>query len=289
MKNWWLIKLVKQKVMEKSLFMSVLLIILAFLLMVLFIISQAHPIFDYGFLKFIFGFYWIPQLNKYGIFPMIVSSVYVTVIALLISIPVAVSTAIYLEEFASQKVKLLFHPVIQTLSGIPSVVYGFFGLEVLIPLFRTIFGGSGFSIMVAGIVLAIMVLPTIISLTKDAIKAVPLDLRESSMALGSTHFQAIKNIVIPQAIPGILSAVTLAMARAIGETLAVLMVVGNVSQFPDSLFDPVRTLTSNIALEMGYAVDIHYSALFATAIVLIMLIMIMLIISNYIKYKIMEE
>ncbi|MEN6290910.1 MAG: phosphate ABC transporter permease subunit PstC, partial [Methanobacterium sp.] len=173
----------------------------------------------------------------------------------------------------------------ETLAGIPSVVYGFFGLIVLVPIMRVYFGGTGFSMLAASLILTVMVLPTIISISEDALRSIPLEYKEASLALGATHWQTIRNVIFPAAIPGIITAIILGMGRAIGETLAVIMVAGNVAQIPNSIFDPVRALTSNIALEMGYATGVHYSALFATGIVLFIMIIILLIIANYFHYK----
>jgi phosphate transport system permease protein len=188
-------------------------------------------------------------------------------------------------EVARDNVRKFLQPVIQTLAGIPSVVYGFFGLIVLVPIIRNNFGGTGFSILTAAIILAIMILPTIISVSQDALRSVPKQFKEASLGLGATNWQTIRHIILPAALPGIVTAVILGMGRAIGETLAVIMVAGNVTQIPGSIFEPVRTLTSNIALEMGYATGLHYNALFATAVVLFIIIMILLLFTNWIQRK----
>lgn len=255
-------------------------------LMVLFIISEALPFFfEYGVLNFVFGFEWMPDLNKFGIFPMILASLIITSLALAMAVPLSVSCSIFLEEIAPVRIKQIFKPLIQTLAGIPSVVYGFFGLTLLVPFVRQYFGGSGFSIFTASAILAIMILPTIISVSQDSIASVPQNLREASLALGSTQFQSIKNVVIPQASLGIFTAIILGISRAIGETLAVLIIIGNVPLIPSSIFDSARTLTSNIALEMSYATGIHYNSLFATAIILFVIIISLMIIVNRIKVR----
>ena len=158
-------------------------------------------------------------------------------------------------------------------------------MTLIVPIIRSIFGGSGFSILTSSIILALMVLPTIITLTQDSLKAVPNHYKEASLGMGATQFQTIKSILLPIALPGIVTAVILALARAVGETLAVLMLVGNVSMFPSSIASPIRTLTSNIALEMGYATDIHYNALFASAVVLFILILVLMLISSYVQKR----
>ena len=271
---------------NKTLFLSVSILIALILLILMFTLKEAIPAFyDVGFSNFIAGSNWSPDNGQFGIFPMILGSIYITGIALIIAVPLAISCAIYLEEIASHKLKNIFKPVIQTLAGIPSVIYGFFGLTLIVPFVRDVFGGSGFSILAASIVLAFMILPTIVSLTQDAIKAVPDYYREASFGIGSTHWQCIKSIILPIAMPGIITAIILGMGRAIGETLAVLMLAGNVSNMPSSIISPVRTLTSNIALEMGYATGIHYNSLFATAIVLFVVIMILMVISIYVQNK----
>lgn len=271
---------------EKGLFITSIFSIIVILTILLFIISEAIPAFqEYGFFHFLTGMVWDPSENQYGVLAMIVGSIYVTFLALLMAVPLSLLCAIFMEEIAPHKVKLILKPVIQTLSGIPSVVYGFFGLTVLVPIVRQNFGGTGFSIFTAAVILAVMVLPTIISVSQDAIKSVPNDYKEASLGLGSTHWQTIRHVIVPIALPGIVTAIILGIGRAIGETLAVIMVAGNVVQIPGSIFEPVRTLTTNIALEMGYATGVHYNALFATAVVLFIIIVILLLLANYIQNK----
>ncbi len=216
---------------------------------------------------------------------MIIGSIFVTLLSLVIAVPLSLLCAIFMEEIAPDKIKLLLKPVIQTLSGIPSVVYGFFGLTVLVPVVRQHFGGTGFSVFTAALILSVMILPTIISVSQDAIKAVPGEYREAALGLGSTHWQTIRHIIFPSALPGIITAVILGIGRAIGETLAVIMVAGNVAQIPGSIFAPVRTLTTNIALEMGYATNLHYNALFGTAVVLFIIIAVLLLVANHVQNK----
>ncbi len=271
---------------EKGLLVTALFSIFTILLILGFIFIEGLPAFQgYGFFQFIFGSIWSPNNGNYGVFSMIVGSFCVTIFALVISVPLSISCAIFMAEIADERIKNFLKPVIQTLSGIPSVVYGFFGLIVFVPIVRFYFGGTGFSIFSAGIILAIMVLPTIISVSFDAFCAVPNEYKEASFGLGATNWQTIRNVIFPAALPGIVTAIILGMGRAIGETLAVIMVTGNVAKIPSSLFSPVRTLTSNIALEMSYATGLHHNALFATAAILFFIIVLLLVIANYIQHK----
>ncbi|WP_414470527.1 phosphate ABC transporter permease subunit PstC [Methanobacterium sp. ACI-7] len=271
---------------EKGLFLTAILSIIVILLIIGFIFREGIPAIDYyGFLHFVFGMDWSPSDDQYGVFTMIIGSLYITFLSLIFAVPLSLLCAIFLAEIAPRTMRRILKPVIETLAGIPSVVYGFFGLIILVPLMREQFGGTGFSILTASLILTVMILPTIISISEDALKSVPAEYKEASLALGATHWQTIKNVLFPAAIPGIITAVILGMGRAVGETLAVIMVAGNVTQIPNSIFDPVRALTSNIALEMGYATGIHYNALFATGIVLFVMIMVLLIIANYFHYK----
>lgn len=276
----------KEYLIEKGLFAIAMVMIITIVLLLAFTVIEAIPVFNHtGMHNFIFGLNWNPDMGEYEIFPMIVGSVLITIISLIIAVPLSIFCAIYLEEMAPVKLKNCFKPVIQTLAGIPSVIYGFFGLTLVAPIIRNIFGGSGFSILTASVVLALMILPTIISLSQDAIRSVPNHFREASFGVGSTQWKCIRHVVFPIALPGIITAVILGMGRAVGETLAVLMLAGNVSLIPLSLTSPIRTLTSNIALEMGYATGIHYNALFATAVILFIVIMVLMIISIYIQNK----
>lgn len=273
-------------IIEKGLFLTAILSILFILLIIGFIFKEGLPAFEnYGFLQFIFGMDWSPSDDQFGVFTMIIGSIGITLLSLLFAVPLSLLCAIFLAEIAPHTMTRILKPVIETLAGIPSVVYGFFGLIILVPFMRVQFGGTGFSTFTASIILTVMVLPTIISISEDALKSVPHEYKEASLALGATHWQTIKNVIFPAAIPGIITAIILGMGRAIGETLAVIMVAGNVAQIPNSIFDPVRALTSNIALEMGYATGLHYNALFATGIVLFIMIMILLVIANYFHYK----
>jgi phosphate transport system permease protein len=279
-------KIAAEALIEKSLFILALFSCFVILIILCFIFFEGFPaIQEYGVFKFLFGTIWSPNDGQFGVFDMIIGSLYVTFIALIIAIPLSISCATFMAEVASNKVRNFLKPVVQTLSGIPSVVYGFFGLIILVPFVRSQFGGTGFSIFTAAIILSIMILPTIISVSYDSLRSVPQDYKEASLGLGATNWQTIRRVVFPSALPGIITAIILGMSRAVGETLAVIMVVGNVAKMPSSIFSPARTLTSNIALEMSYATGIHYNALFATAVVLFMLIMLLLVVANYVQRK----
>lgn len=279
-------KNIDEYLIEKGLFITAISSVVIIILIIVFIFWEGYPaISNIGFFQFLFGMEWSPSNDLYGIFPMIIGSLAITGLSLLMAIPLGIFCAIFMAEIAPNRMRKILRPTIQTLSGIPSVVYGFFGLIILVPFMRVQFGGTGFSMFTASIILTVMILPIIVSVSEDAIKSVPSEYKEASMALGATHWQTIKNVLFPAAVPGIITSIILGMGRAIGETLAIIMVAGNVVQIPNSIFDPVRALTSNIAIEMGYATGIHYNALFATGIVLIFMILVLLVIANYFHYK----
>lgn len=271
---------------EKGLFLTAIFSIIVILLIIAFVLREGFPIFQqYGFLNFIFGMDWAPSDGQYGVFTMIIGTLSITALALIMAVPLSLLCAIFMAEIAPSPMRKILKPVIETLAGIPSVVYGFFGLIILVPLIRVHFGGTGFAMLTASIILTVMIMPTIISVSEDALRSVPLEYKEASLALGATQWQTIKNVIFPAAFPGVITGIILGMGRAVGETLAVIMVAGNVTQIPHSILDPVRALTSNIALEMGYATGLHYNALFGTAIVLFIMIMILLVVANYYHYK----
>lgn len=279
-------KRIGEFLVEKGLFITAISSIIVIMLIIAFIFSEGFPAIEsYGVLNFIFGVNWDPSAGDFGVFAMIIGSLGITALSILMGVPLSLFCAIFMAEIAPQKMRKILKPVVETLAGIPSVVYGFFGLIVLVPIMREQFGGTGFSMLTASIILTVMILPTIISVSEDALRSVPHEYKEASLALGATQWQTIKNVIFPAAIPGIITAIILGMGRAIGETLAVIMVAGNVAQIPHSILDPVRALTSNIAIEMGYATGIHYNALFGTGIVLFLIIMILLIVANYFHYK----
>lgn len=255
-------------------FISATLSFVVLIAIIVFIVKEGLPVFqETSITKFLFGDTWRPQSGEFGILAMIVGSLAVTLGALIIAVPLGISGAILLAEVAPHKVRLILRPAIELLVGIPSVVYGLVGMVILVPLIRNLFGGFGFSILAAAIVLAVMVLPTIISISEDSIRAIPRAYKEGSLALGATHWQTIRRVLLPSARSGIIASIVLAMGRAIGETMAVIMVIGNSIKMPDSILDSARTLTGNIAVEINYAADTHRQALFATGIVLLAFIM----------------
>jgi phosphate ABC transporter permease protein PstC len=258
--------------------------------MAIFIFKEGIPIiFKAGINNFLFSTHWAPTKGYFGIFSMIVSSLYVTIGALIIGVPLALACAITLAELAPLRLTVILKPTIELLAGIPSVVYGFLGVVLLVPLIRDYLGGPGLSLLAASMILAIMILPTITSISIDAIQAVPYSYKEGSLALGATHWQTIRMVILKAARSGIITAIILGMGRAIGETMAVIMVAGNALKLPSSPLSPVRPLTSNIALEMGYAAGDHRAALFATGIVLFVFIMVFNVLANIITKRWQQE
>lgn len=245
-------------------------------LIALFIFKEGVPIMaKLGVGHFLFGREWAPLDGQFGIFTFIIGSLWVTFGALILGVPLGVACAVYLAEFAPKKWVTFLKPAIELLAGIPSVVYGFLGVMWLAPLIRNHLGGPGLSILAASCVLAIMILPTIVGVSVDAIQAVPKNYKEGSLALGATEWQTTWRVLLPAARSGILAGVILGMGRAVGETMAVIMISGNATKIPHSMLDSVRTLTANIAIEMGYAMGDHRQALFATGVVLFFFIMIL--------------
>ena len=236
-----------------------------------------------GVLKFLTGTEWKPGNNIYGIFPMILGSIYVTAGALIIGVPTGIMTAIFMSKFASKRIVGFMKQAVALLAGIPSVVYGFFGLVVVVPLVRNMFGGSGTSILSACIILGIMILPTIISISEPALNAVPQSYYEGALALGATHERAVFRVILPAAKSGVIASVVLGVGRAIGEAMAVMMVAGNHARMPKGLLHGARTMTSNIVMEMGYAADLHREALIATAVVLFIFILIINLLFSTLK------
>jgi phosphate ABC transporter permease protein PstC len=246
------------------------------LLIAAFIFKEGVPfIARTGFSDFLFSSDWQPERGHFGICPMIVASLWVTFGAMLIGAPLGVAGAIFLSEFLPKTVMRIIKPTIELLVGIPSVVYGFIGVVVLAPLIRAHLGGPGLSILLASVILGIMILPTVVSISTDAITSVPNSYREGALALGATRWQAVYMVVLKAARSGIIAGIILGMGRAVGETMAVIMVSGNAVKVPHSALDSVRTLTANIALEMGYATGLHREALFATGVVLFVMIMLL--------------
>lgn len=258
-----------EKSIENILLFSAVAAVFIVMLIFIFIFMEGLPVIQkYGLLHFITGELWHPDELLFGLWPMIVGSIYVTLGALILGVPLGLGCAIFLAEIAPRKVTMIIRPMIELLAGIPSVVYGLYGLVVLVPLIRDNLGGMGLSVLAGSIILAMMILPTIISISEDSIVAIPREYKEGSLALGATHWQTIKKVILPTARSGIVTAVVLGMGRAIGETMAIILITGNVAVAPGSILEPVRTLTANIAIEMGYASGDHAKALFATGIIL---------------------
>jgi phosphate transport system permease protein len=216
---------------------------------------------------------WAPGKGEFGILPMIVGTVSVTLGAAVLGVPVAILTSIFLTEFAPAAVVRFVRPAIQLLAGIPSVVYGFWGLTFIVPFIRLWIGGPGLSVLAGSVILAIMILPTVISIAEVSLLALPRTYKEGSLAIGATQWQTVWSVQLPAAKSGIMAAIILGIGRAVGETMAVIMVLGNAVALPESLLDPARTLTTNIGIEMGYASGDHQQALFATGIVLLVIVM----------------
>ena len=238
-----------------------------------------------GFKEFLTGTEWKPNNEIFGILPMIIGSIYVTIGAIIIGVPIGILCATYMAKFCPPKIHKILKPAIDLLAGIPSIVYGFFGLMVIVPIIQDGFGTGGKGILTASIMLGIMILPTIISVSESNIRAVPDAYYEGALALGATHERSVFFTVIPAAKSGITAAVILGVGRAIGETLAVSVIVGNSPVIPESVLDMARTMTTNIVLEMGYAEGLHREALIATAVVLFVFILIINLLFSLLKRK----
>ena len=238
-----------------------------------------------GVWAFLTGRKWKPGNEVFGILPFILGSVYVTAGALIVGVPAGLLTAIFMSRFASKKTMRIMRPAVSLLAGIPSVVYGFFGLVVLVPLVRETFGGTGSSLLTACVLLGMMILPTIVTVSQSALSAVPSSYYEGALALGATHERSVFHVVLPAAKSGVMAGVILGIGRAVGEATAVMMVAGNRTSMPKGLLKGVRTLTSNIVMEMGYAADLHREALIATAVVLFVFILIINILTSILKRR----
>ena len=253
--------------------------VLAVALICIFLFANGIPAMkEIGFGKFLTGQMWRPKNQIFGIFPMIIGSLYVTAGAILFGVPVGILTSVFMAHYCPKKIYRPLKAATELLAGIPSVVYGFFGLVVLVPWIREMgrglgFGGNGSSILTASLLLGMMILPTIIGVTESAIRAVPAQYYEGAVALGATHERAIFRVILPAAKSGVVAGIVLGIGRAIGETMAVIMVAGNQARMPAGIFPGIRTLTANIVIEMGYATDLHREALIATGVVLFVFIL----------------
>ena len=277
----------REKIMEVVFLLTAIVSILAVVLICVFLFANGIPAMkEIGFFDFLLGSVWRPENNIYGIFPMILGSLYVTGGALIIGVPIGILMAIFMARFCPPKLYKVLKPIVDLLAGIPSIVYGFFGLVVLVPFLREhVDGTRGQSILCAAILLGIMILPTIIGAAEPAIRAVEQSYYEGALALGATHERSVFSVLIPAAGSGILAAVILGVGRALGETMAVMMVVGNQPRVPNSILQGVRTLTTNIVMEMGYATDLHREALIATGVVLFVFILIINVSFSALKHK----
>ena len=232
---------------------------------------------------------WRPNNDIYGILPMIMGSLYVTLGACITGVPIGILTAIFMARFCPVSIYKYLKPAVELLAGIPSVIYGFFGLVVMVPFIRDNFGGTGSSMLTASLLLGMMILPTLISVAEAALRAVPDSYYEGALALGAGHVRSVFFTVVPAAKSGIMAAIILGVGRAIGETMAVIMVAGNQARMPQGLLEGVRTMTTNIVIEMGYAADLHRDALIATAVVLFIFIMIINLTFSYLKGKVVQQ
>ena len=283
---------IKETVMKYVFLLCACASILAVVLICLFLFANGVPaIGKIGIFDFLLGEKWKPGNDIYGILPFILGSIYVTAGAIVIGVPVGILTAIFMARFCPPKLYRFMKPAVDLLAGIPSVVYGFFGLVVLVPFVRDFFGrtlgfgGSGASMFTASVMLVIMILPTIISVGESSIRAVPNSYYEGALALGATHERSVFFTVVPAAKSGIMAGIILGVGRAIGETMAVIMIAGNQPRMPKGLFKGVRTLTSNIVIEMGYATDLHRDALIATAVVLFVFILLINLLFSLVKRR----
>jgi len=284
-------RLWKERMIRAFFFCMALASVLVLSFILFFLFAEGLPIFKLVSVRdFLFGSYWYPTSDPpdFGIFPLIVASVAVTVLSALLSIPLGVMTAIYLAEVASSGLREVVKPVVELLAALPSVVIGFFGMVVVAPFLQEVFDlPTGLNLFNASLMLAFMSIPTICSLSEDAIYSVPMELKEASLALGATRWQTISRVVLPASLSGITTAVILGMSRAIGETMVVLMVAGGAALVPSSAFDPVRPMPASIAAEMAEAAfqSPHYYALFATGIVLFLLTLGFNLVAEYLGQK----
>lgn len=242
-----------------------------------------------GVTNFFFGETWRPNNDLYGILPMILGSAYVTFGAIVVGVPIGILTAVFMARFCPDSLYKFLKPAVELLAGIPSVVYGFFGLVVMVPFIRDNIGGTGSSMLTASLLLGMMILPTLISVAEAALRAVPNSYYEGALALGAGHVRSVFFTIVPAAKSGIMAAIILGLGRAVGETMAVIMVAGNQARMPQGLLEGVRTMTTNIVIEMGYAADMHRDALIATAVVLFIFILIINLTFSYLKGKVVQQ
>ena len=276
----------KEKIMEMIFLLAACVSILAVALICAFLFANGVPAMkEIGFADFLLGKEWRPGNDVYGIFPMIIGSIYVTAGAIIIGVPVGLLTAVFMARYCPGRLYKVLKPGIELLAGIPSVVYGFFGMVVIVPFIRGYIGGNGSSILSASVLLGLMILPTIISQSETSIRAVPESYYEGSLALGATHERSVFCAVLPAAKSGILAGIILGVGRAIGETMAVIMVAGNQARMPEGILAGIRTLAANIVREMGYAEGLHREALIATGVVLFVFILLINLTFSIVKMR----
>lgn len=260
--------------------------VLAVISICIFIFKNGIPaINEIGLKDFLLGKTWKPKQNLFGIFPMIISSIYVTAGAIIIGGPIGILTAIFLSCYCPKRLYKIIKPMINLLASVPSIIYGFFFLMTVVPIMQRITGTSGKGMLTASILLGLMILPTIINTSEASINAVPCQYFEGALALGATKEQSIFKTVLPAASSGVLSGIILGIGRAIGETMAVIMIIGNQAVMPQSILSGVRTLTGNIVIEMSYASGLHRGALIGTAVVLFVFILIINLCFNILTRK----
>ncbi|MFU0827291.1 MAG: phosphate ABC transporter permease subunit PstC [Lachnoclostridium sp.] len=278
----------KESIMKTIFFVAACTSILAVALICLFLFINGIPAMTkIGIFDFLMGTTWKPNNTppSFGILPMILGSIYVTAGAAVIGVPIGILTAVFMAHYCPPKLYRILKPAINLLAGIPSIVYGFFGLVVIVPFIRDTFGGAGSSMLAASILLGIMILPTIVGISESAIRAIPQSYYEGALALGASHERSIFFVILPAAKSGIMAAIVLGIGRAIGETMAVIMVAGNQARMPAGLLKGVRTLTANIIIEMGYAAELHREALIATSVVLFVFILIINLLLSLLKRR----
>ena len=277
-----------ERIMSRVFFISAIMSIVSLVLIIIFMFANGLPVMaKYGFDEFLFGTVWRPTATepRFGLLPMILGSIYVTIGAAILGVPVGVATAIFMAEYCPKWLYKILKPAVSLMASIPSIVYGFFALQLLVPVIRDNLGGNGYSMLTAMILLGIMILPTIIELSESALRAVPRTYYNGSVALGATHERTIFTVMIPAASSGVISSIVLGIGRAIGETMAVVLIAGNQPLVPSSLLKGIRTLTTNIVLEMSYASGDHRQALIATGVVLFIFILLINSIFIYIKER----
>ena len=285
---------VKEKGMEFVFMLCACVSILAVALICIFLFANGVPAMaKIGFGKFLLGRTWQAGNGLFGIFPMIIGSIYVTAGAIIVGVPIGILAAVFLARFCPKPLYRIMKPGVELLAGIPSVVYGFFGLMIIVPwvrdTFRPYYGGNGLSLFSAALLLGIMILPTIISISESAIRSVPDKYYQGALALGATHERSVFRTVVPAAKSGIMAGIVLGIGRAFGETMAVIMIAGNQAWIPDNMFQGIRTLTANIVMEMGYAQDLHREALIATGVVLFVFILIINLCVSALKRRTEDE